>query len=184
MSAVINHPRVGDWVQTRSGRAYWPMNPRAAEVDIDDIAHSLSMICRFGGHTRFFYSVAEHSVLVSQCVPPEHALQALLHDATEAYVGDMVRPLKQSMPGYCDIEDKNWLVIAEKFGVPAQMHESIKAADNAVLLAEKAALLEASPIPWTWADGIEAANVPIVGYAPAIARGKFIARFAELVASR
>ena len=66
--------RKGDWMQTYTGRQFWPIDPRANEVHIEDIAHALSMMCRYNGHCRTFYSVAEHSVLVSQHVPPEHAL--------------------------------------------------------------------------------------------------------------
>lgn len=174
-------PRIGDWMQTRSGRAYWPLSPRAEDVDINDIATSLSKICRFGGHIKFeHYSVAEHSVHVSLCVPPEHALQALLHDATEAYVGDVIRPLKQNLLGYDEIEARNWAVIAQRFGLPLAMHPSVKVADNAVLLAEKEALLEDPPIPWHWAAGLTAAPVQIMGLMPDAAKWFFIERFEEL----
>lgn len=174
------NPRVGDWMQTHSGRAYWPLSPRVADVDIADIAHALSMICRFGGHVSRFYSVAEHSVHVSHCVPSEFALQALLHDATEAYVGDVVRPLKQNLPGYEGIEDRNWAVIAERYGVPYTMHPTVKGADNAVLLAEKAELLSEPPEPWHWAADLTAAPVTILGLMPDEAKRMFIERFEEL----
>lgn len=177
---MMDHPRIGDWMQTHSGRAYWPMDPRHEDVDIADIAHALSMICRFGGHVLRFYSVAEHSVHVSRCVPPEHALQALMHDATEAYIGDMVRPLKQNMPVYERCEANNWRAICQRFDLPEVMHPSVKVADNAVLLAEKDALLVEPPEPWTWAAGLKAAPVSIVGYMPDTARELFMDRFNEL----
>ncbi len=177
---TILHDRIGDWMQVHSGRAYWPLSPKAEDVDIHDIAHALSMMCRYGGHTSFFYSVAEHSVLVSTQVPPEVAMQALLHDATEAYCGDVVRPLKQNLTGYDAIEDLNWRVIAERFGVPYGMHPSVKQADNAVLLAEKGALLKESPIPWYWAKDLKPADVRIYGHSPTLAKGVFLARFKEL----
>ncbi len=75
--------RIGNWLQTYSGIAYWPLDPRPEEVTIEDIAHHLSLICRFGGAVRRFYSVVEYSVLVSRVGPPVYALQCLLHDATE-----------------------------------------------------------------------------------------------------
>src|SRR4051812_20612492 len=88
----------GDWMQTYTGRAFWPLDAQPEDVDPLDIAAALSMLCRYGGHVSRFYSVAEHCLLMSEAVAPEHALWALLHDATEAYMGDMVRPLKRQMP--------------------------------------------------------------------------------------
>src|SRR5262245_27549306 len=101
--------RIGDWMQTISGRKFWPLDPRPEEVCIEDIGHALSLVCRFGGHCHTFYSVAEHSVRVSllaedMAKSSAHwtdenirmiALSGLLHDAAEAYIGDMVRPLKR-----------------------------------------------------------------------------------------
>lgn len=96
--------RSGDWIQTATGGQFWPMDPQPDEIDINDIAHALAMLCRFGGHCLRFYSVAEHSVLLSHAVPPEHALWALLHDATEGYLVDMPRPIKAFLPGYKEAE--------------------------------------------------------------------------------
>src|SRR5438128_12538670 len=83
----------GDWMQTYTGRAFYPLDPRLDDICIEDIAHALSMLCRYGGQCQEFYSVAEHSVLMSYAVNPQHALWALLHDATESYMGDLIRPL-------------------------------------------------------------------------------------------
>lgn len=85
------------WILTRSGRKFDLARPTADMVDPADIAHSLSMQCRFNGHTSRYYSVAQHSYLVADLVPAEDQLAGLLHDATEAYVGDLVRPLKEGM---------------------------------------------------------------------------------------
>lgn len=172
--------RYGDWMQTFSGVAYWPMDPRVSEVRIEDIAHHLSMICRFGGAVSRFYSVAEHSVLVSKCVPKAWALQGLLHDATEAYVGDVVRPLKRNLPRYEEVERLNWLCIAEAFSLPIEMHESVKHADNTVLLAERNALLGPQPIPWGWDKNYVPADVEILCMTPEEAKSAFLARFNQL----
>lgn len=92
--------RIGEWMGMDSGRKFWPLDPRASEVSIKDIAHALSRICRFGGRCERFYSVAQHSVLVANLVKRAHpwlAMHALLHDAAEAYLGDVIRPLKVSL---------------------------------------------------------------------------------------
>lgn len=94
---LAEQPRDGDWIATYTGRKFWVMDPRMEEVHIHDIAHGLALTCRFGGQCHEYYSVAQHSVLVSQNVEPEFALLALLHDAAEAYVGDVVNPLKREL---------------------------------------------------------------------------------------
>ncbi|MGA0610089.1 HD family hydrolase [Caldimonas sp. KR1-144] len=170
--------RAGDWMQTSSGKAYFPADPRAEDIDIFDIAHALSNLCRYGGHCSTFYSVAEHSVLVSQVVPPELAMQALLHDATEAYLVDLPRPIKHMLPGYCDLEDLNWAAVAAKFGLPYALDQAVKDADNAVLLAEKEQLLGPSPAPWSVPG--EPADVTVLGLPPTAAAATFLRRFFEL----
>jgi hypothetical protein len=175
--------RIGGWMQTRSGVAYFHQDPRPNDIRLTDIAHALSNICRFGGHTERFYSVAEHSVLVSQVVPPEHAMIGLMHDATEAYVIDVPRPLKHMLGKvYSDLEDKTWAVICEKFGLDPDMPSCVKEADNTVLIAERNALLLEPPIPWTWAANLTPAAVEIRALAPADAKALFINRFIELSA--
>ncbi|CUV65201.1 conserved hypothetical protein [Sulfurovum sp. enrichment culture clone C5] len=108
-------------------------------IDIRDIAHALSNICRFGGHIERFYSVAEHSVLVSKLVPKEHALAGLLHDATEAYMGDVVSPLKYLLDDYKYYENKLSTAIEKKFSVDLK-NPIIKKADLTALYIEAASL--------------------------------------------
>lgn len=176
----MTEQRKGDWMQTYTGRAYWPADPRPEDVDHIDIAHALSHLCRFGGHTDRFYSVAEHSVYVSLEVPEEHALCALMHDATEAYVIDVPRPLKHMLQGYAEIEAKNWAVIAERFGLPLEMPPCVKDADNRVLLAERDELLQEPPIPWAWARELVPAQRKIEALPPVWAKRMFLRRFMEL----
>lgn len=124
------------WIETFSGGKFHLLNPTPEEVNLEDIAHSLSQQCRFTGHTREFYSVAEHSYFVSHLVPPEQALAALLHDASEAYLSDLSRPAKHfTAMGrvYMELEEKVQRVIAQAFGIPYEMTPEIKWADNLML---------------------------------------------------
>ena len=171
----------GSWMQTFTGRQFFPLAPRADEVDPVDIAHALSMICRYGGHTTRFYSVAEHCVLMSHAVPKEHALAALLHDATEAYVGDMVRPLKHHMGAYRAIEHGVMFAIAVRFNLPSvEMPGSVKDADNRILLDERAALLTEPPVAWQQ-DDLLPLGVNVSGWGPAYAEYQYTERLAELL---
>lgn len=182
VSAAISVPewRTGDWMQTASGVAFWPLDPRASETHLYDIAHALSNLCRYNGHSKKFYSVAEHSVHVSRVVPPKDALAGLMHDATEAYCADVPRPLKRFLNGYAEIEHRIWLVIAEKFGLAVDLPASVKTADNTVLLAEKEQILGPVPLPWHWANGLKPADVRIECWSPEIAAAAFLNRYVEL----
>src|SRR5689334_2642685 len=115
----------GDWMQTFTGRRFYPLSPRPGEIDPADIAHALSLLCRYGGHVDRFYSVAEHCVLMSQAVAPEDALAALLHDATEAYVVDVPRPLKRQLAGYREIEEQVWFAIAYRFRLDYELPAAV-----------------------------------------------------------
>lgn len=176
MSAVLT--RRGDWMQTASGRQFWPLDPRPEEIHIGDIAAALSKLCRYNGHCEWHYSVAQHSVYVSHQLPAEHALTGLLHDATEAYCADVPRPLKRFLTGYAQIEQDIWLAVAERFGLPVEMPACVHEADNAVLLSEKAQIMQPAPAPWN----VPGTAAPIrVGYwTPQMARDAFLRRFAEL----
>lgn len=173
-----NGERAGNWMQTFTGRQFWPIDPRAEDVNIDDIAHALAHTCRFGGHCINFYSVAEHSVYVSLIVPPELAMVALLHDASEAYVLDVPRPLKAFLPGYKEIEHRVWEAVAEHFKLPVEMPQAIKDADNAMLLAEADQIMTVPPAPWS-VPGVMA-SIQIECMRPNDAVGFFLRRFAQL----
>jgi hypothetical protein len=173
----------GDWMQTFTGRQFHPLDPRPGDIDAADIAHALSLICRYGGHVHRFYSVAEHCVLMSEAVPPEDALWALLHDATEAYVGDMVRPLKRSMPDYRRAEDRVMVAVAAHFGLnSATMPAAVKDADNRILLTERDALMPNTRYSWSQ-DGLEPLPVKVEGWHPQWAEVRYSDRLAELTAT-
>lgn len=187
-SNLTSTERKGSWLQTYTGTKYWPLDPRAEEVNIEDIAHALSNVCRYAGHTSRFYSVAEHSVLVSKLVAPELALQGLLHDATEAYILDVPRPLKPYLTNYAEIEELNWKVIAEKFNVDVEMHPSVKHADNAILVKEMSVLMRGTKPRSVMSGDMGTINVPedmyIIGMLPEWSKAAFLGRFAELTTLR
>jgi len=171
----------GGWMQTYGGRAFYPMTPRCEDVELEDVAHALSLLCRYGGHVQRFYSVAEHCVRMSQAVSPENALWALLHDATEAYMGDMIRPLKRSMPAYVEAEDRLMQAICARFDINDEMPPEVHEADSRILHDERAALLGPSPQPWN--DALEAMKplgVTISGWDPPLAKYEYLNRFYEL----
>jgi hypothetical protein len=173
--------RTGDWMQTFTGRAFYPLDPRVEDIDPRDIAHALSMICRYGGHVQRFYSVAEHCVLMSLAVAPEHALWALLHDATEAYLIDLIRPIKRSMPIYREIEDRLMVVICERFGLPPGMPGEVHEADNRILLDERAAMLGPIPQPWApYLEELEPLGVSVTGWTPEVAESLYLTRLRDL----
>lgn len=166
-------------MQTYTGRQFYPMDPHPLDVDPVDIAHALSLLCRYNGHVQRFYSVGEHCVLMSEAVAPENALWALLHDATETYVGDMIRPLKRSMPDYRAAEDRVMRVIAARFGIPDAMPAEVKDADNRILLTERAALMRPSGHAWV-VDDLEPLPVTIREWSPVFAEHAYLRRLTDL----
>jgi hypothetical protein len=162
-------------MQTYTGKALQFDDPKADQICIEDIAHALSNICRFSGHCKQHYSVAQHSVYVSQMVDPQDALSGLLHDATEAYIGDMVSPLKRLIPQFATYEDRLWRVIARKYKLPADLPISVKRADLEMLSAEARDLCNADPILWGLRKAPE--NIRIIPWTPEEAKVHFLDRF-------
>jgi len=126
------------FILTHLGRKMKLDKMEKEDIRIEDIAHALSMVCRFGGHCARHYSVAEHSLLVAQMVPEEYKLSALLHDAAEAYLGDVVSPLKRipQMDGYRQIERELESLIEEKYSVSFAGDRGIREADLKALYIE------------------------------------------------
>jgi hypothetical protein len=117
---------------------------------------------------------------MSHAVAPEHALWALLHDATEAYLGDMIRPLKHAMPDYRAVEDRLMAVICDRFGLPRDCPAEVKEADNRILRDERAVLLREPPLPWSSIEQVPALGVTIHGWLPKEAEYLFLSRLGEL----
>jgi len=183
------------WVETYTGKRFHLLDPQPDEIDIIDIAHALSQQCRYTGHTRRFYSVAEHSVHVSLLVSAPSRLVGLLHDASEAYVSDISRPVKMLTPvgpPYYEVEERIMRAIAAKFRFPWPPPKEVKGADNIMLLTEKDQLM--TNLSWdedvssaearaTYpSGGLDYEMAPLVGYLPRVAERIFMERFDELTA--
>lgn len=167
--------RKGDWMQTATGGAFWPLDPRPEEVRITDIAHALSNMCRYAGHCCTFYSVAQHSVLVSRSLPDNMRLWGLLHDASEAYVVDIPRPLKPYISGYKEIEHRVMQAVWERFGLSGDEPPEVKRADNAILADEAAQLMVEPPMAWHLPEA--PLGISITPWTPDMARAAFLREF-------
>ncbi|WP_312921087.1 phosphohydrolase [Stutzerimonas nitrititolerans] len=171
------------WILTRTGRRFDLLAPCPSQVFVLDIAHALAHLCRFNGHTSRHYSVAQHSLFVADIVPPEHRLAALLHDATEAYVGDMVRPLKQVMPEYQKIEQRIWLAICERFDIAPELPACVHEADMIALATERAQLMPHHPAEWECLAGITPLSMPLDVWTPSKAAIRYQDRLLALLQS-
>ena len=174
------------WIQTFLGRRVNLTAPRADEISILDVAHHLSRLCRFTGATKRYYSVAEHCIHVSRLVPPEHAFWGLLHDASEAYLGDMATPLKRLLPAYREIEHRFMRVICDRFELAHEEPPIVKLADRALLAAEALALLR-DPTGYPLreeavAAGVDVSGIKIQGWTPDQARDAYLTRYFAIVA--
>ena len=168
------------FISTFSGLQFWPLDPDPEKILIEDIAHALAHQCRFGGHAWKFYSVAEHSVYVSRLCQPEHALWGLLHDASEAYLVDIPRPLKllPEFAAYRAAERQLQRIIAERLGLPPEQPASVTEADDHMLWIEAHSLLGSIPD-----EAIRETRTPFEiaePLLPAKAERLFLRRFAEL----
>jgi uncharacterized protein len=190
--AVPDHapPAPGPYLQTVSGRWVNPFEPDPQQLDAGDIARALANQCRFGGHCRVFYSVAQHSVIVSELVEQrggdtEDAFAALMHDASEAYLGDMPHPLKHRSPlgaAFKAAEEPLEQAIRDRFRIKPDVPE-IKRADRALLATERRAF---SAEIWHWPelDGVEPLDLELTAWSPDEAATAFAARYGQLDAAR
>jgi len=172
--------RNGDWIQTANGRVFWPIDPRPEEVHLDDIAHALAHQVRFAGHCRGAYSVAQHCVLVAQLAQRMTTMQhivkaALLHDASEAYVIDVPRPLKPFLAGYKEIESRVQDAIAIRFGLEPGCFDDplIKHCDNVMLSTERRDIMAEPPRAWLTLPDPDSHVIRVWDWAEA--RDKFLA---------
>lgn len=168
------------WITTWSGKAIDYTNPQPDHIDIIDIATALSRECRYAGHGKHFYSVAQHSVLVSRLVPPEFALEGLLHDATESYLKNLPSPLKALLPGYSEVEGRFDTVIRKRFGLPAIPSPAINVADLVLLATERRDIFPNDLVDWPIVAGIEPMPRQIWPLAPEMAKEQFLERYQSL----
>ena len=177
---TAEEPRKGGWIQTYTGGTFWPMDPQPDDIRIQDIAHSLSMQCRYAGHCIDFYSVAEHSVLLAQWVFEQTgssgmALWGLLHDAAEAYLVDVPRPLKPHLVGYGEAEARVMKAVRKRFSMWPFMPEIVREADTRILVDEREQNMSIGQRKWD--IDAEPLGVEIEAWEPSVAKAAFLEAF-------
>jgi len=165
-----------DWMSLASGQKFYPLEPKKTLYTIDDIAHSLSLQCRFNGHTKRFYSVAEHSIHIARWLQREGhnrfvVRTGLLHDATEAYLGDLVVCIKHLLPDYKKFEESLNQCFVDAFGMQHPFPDIVKEADQRILVDEKKALMNSKDV-WP-CDDWSPLGVKIEGWPPHRAEYEF-----------
>lgn len=173
------------FIQTFTGKHFNYLAIQLDAIEIEDIANALSNICRFAGHLPEFYSVGQHSVLTSHLVSQEFALQALLHDAAEAYLQDIPAPLKRLLPDYRAIEDRVDAAIRQKFGLPSEQHPTVKYADLVMLASERRDFEIDDGTHWPMLEGIIPTDQFVINpVRPGQSYGMFMNRFNQLMERR
>lgn len=155
MSAKMQFRQVEEgWIEIYGGRKFHFARPSMGEIAVEAVAHSLSQLCRYNGHTKRFYSVAEHACLLSDWVmyqpwaTARDGLTALHHDDAEHIIGDLPRPIKATMPEFKAAEKILDEVIAEKFGTEYPLPEWLHAIDNRIIKDERLAVMKPSGFDW------------------------------------
>jgi hypothetical protein len=179
-------PSPGPYLQTVSGRWVNPFDPDPEQIELGDIARALANQCRFGGHCRTFYSVAQHCVIVSELIEKEggaaeDALAALMHDAAEAYLGDLPHPIKHRSPlgaAFREAEQPLERAICDRFSV-AGASPAVKRLDRALLATERRTFSSES---WHWPElaGVEPLELELEAWSPDEAADAFLRRYEEL----
>jgi hypothetical protein len=174
---------VGPTIMLQSGAWLDFCAPQESDFTIEDVAHGLSNICRYAGQCRRFYSVAEHSVLVSETAIG-FPFEALMHDAAEAFLGDVTRPLKQMLPEFKRIEAEVERAICARFGLAFPLPAEVKHADLRVLAAEQRQIMPKDTDWWVQAQQVEPAPITVRNLAPDAAKAAFLERFHQLAKQR
>lgn len=177
----------GDWIQTYVGIRFHPLDPRQQDICHEDIAHALSLLCRYNGHGSKFYSVAEHCSILAHHVwlntrNKRLAFAALMHDAAEAYIGDLPRPLKYMLPQYQEVERKIEAVIFETYDIHPNELEYVKTLDRRMLIDERSVLFP-RPLEWEAVKDLEPLGVAerIYGFDSNFAEQRFLHLYQSFV---
>ncbi len=170
---------LGPTILTADGHYFNFEQPDPAHFTLNAIATGLANTCRFGGQCRRFYSVAEHSIWVSRIVPPEHALAGLFHDAAEAFIGDIPKPLKEMLPDYQAVEARIEAVMFPALGLPVKLPPEVKRADRVMLATEQLQLMR-NHDRWKWTGEVMPIETPLDIFDPDDAYAAFIFRAREL----
>lgn len=169
------------FITTYTGKHFNYQSATIDDIAIQDIATSLSNICRFAGHLPAFYSVAQHSVLCSHLVKPELAFEALMHDASEAYCQDIPAPLKALLPDYRNVEAGVDRLIRFKYALPTEQSPAVKYADLTMLATERRDLGIDDGVPWPVLEGIPPTDLFVISpLQPRQAFSLFMTRFNDL----
>lgn len=177
------HSDGGAWIQTFNGGGFWPLDPRPEDVRLEDVAHALALKCRYNGHCRRFYSVAQHSVLMADWLAARPGVQwwepvfALLHDSGEAYLADIPSPVKGhtgvrtgdasgggGWESFADLEDRVVWAVTQRLcpALPETDMTRVGLADKRILIDEVTELFTAEQLSaWTFPDGLMPLGVPV-----------------------
>lgn len=173
-------------IEAFSGKMLYPLAPRVSDVDIKDIAHALGNKCRYTGHCREFYSVAQHSVLVSEFVERPLALAGLLHDASEYILPDVASPVKSRLKGFREIEEGVLDAVFKHFGILSVRYDEeamkeIKRADLAVMAIEVRDLMPANPEYWKSLPEPDPYRDVLEPWSPKEAKRRFLDRYEQVI---
>lgn len=183
----------GVWMETYTGVEFYPFDPKPDQFKIEDMVRAIANQCRYNGHVRHFFSVAQHSVMGSYVAEDEYSTDNgypegfareiarlfLLHDGIEGWIGDMIRPLKFVLTDFGLLEDALWKIFARRFGLPEELPHEVKVVDTIMTAWEKRDV-KRSVKHWP--------NLPFIGdeypeiypQGPDAAYRAFVARFGEL----
>lgn len=152
---VFHENKDNAWINTYSGKRFFPLNPRKEDLSLVDIAHSLAHQCRWTGHCRFHFSISQHSCYAYDfCEDEEAKPWALFHDSPEAYLVDVARPIKAHLGGYKDFENKIAEVVIEEYSLPFshRIETVVKKIDSDLLVLERENLINKADFIWGYED--------------------------------
>jgi len=169
-------------IVTYTGRLFWPLNPKLEDINLLDICHALGNQCRFTGHTTSFYSVAEHSCRVHDNLPHEYRMAGILHDASEAYLMDLAKPVKEqdAMSLFREAEDNLMRLVGKKYGFNFPYADEVSKVDKILLNTEYRDLMSKNELRTADFNGSKPLETRIVPWSPQVAKFEMITRLEKL----